>query len=48
MVAPHYRRLFYLTVLPTFLLFVGNDAADFSREDSLGKEMFWDFENTSR
>jgi len=48
MVAPHYSHVFYLIVLPTFLLFVGIDADDVFREDPLGKAMFWGFENTSR
>ena len=48
MVVPHYCHVFYLTVLPTFMLLVGSDADDVFREDPLGKAMFWGFENTSR
>ena len=48
MVSPHYSHVFYLTVLPTFLLFVGSDADDVYRQDPLGKKTFWDSEDTSR
>lgn len=35
MVVPHYCHVFYLTVLPTFMLLVGSDADDVFREDPL-------------
>jgi hypothetical protein len=45
MVAPHCCHVFYLTVLPTFLLLLGSDADDVFREDPLGEEMVLDFKN---
>jgi hypothetical protein len=46
MVSPHCCHVFYLAVLPTFLLLVGSNADDVFREDPLGKEIFLDFENS--
>jgi hypothetical protein len=39
--------MFYLAVLPTFLLLVYSDAEDIFREDPLGKGIVRDFSNRS-
>jgi hypothetical protein len=45
MVSPYCSHVFYLAVLPTFLLLVHSDAEDIFREDPLGKDNVRDFSN---